>query len=358
MPPVLLGPCIVTTLDLSNAGRLVCRELNFGGNDRVQTVVLPRGADALRVGAFACCRSLRKVRMDKCGDLLELPDYLFAVAGCRQGLEVALPPALAKIGEHAFASSSVRFIILPASMRLVGSRAFSSCRRLRTVELSGSTPPKFAKAALEHAPVVLSGPKACIKKACTDGGWFGIQRHELRRRALQELLLVQRLVSADAFRRCHSAAVEGTVRGVRDSEVTKARRNRWAMLDPRLQLPCIPPEIWFHIFDMAPGWRRTSAGGMGHALQSWTTKWRANYSLSECRLTSMPPRLWSFLVGRPREDLEKLCRACGHDVSRAWRVHHLAHMVCTARCGAGGILRAGRNTQEKHVEWAVRVICG
>lgn len=344
----------LTTVDLRTAGRHAVLKLYFCGNQTIRTVTMPDVTEAMRVGTFSSCPSLRFVNMSGCTRMKSIPAYAFASSGCRSGLDVALPPFLDDIGIEAFSASTVRAVCLPSTVTHVGSLAFHSCRRLGSVELCGDEPPVLETSAFGKAPVTVSASPGCIQKLCGHD-WFSVKGRELRRRCMERLLLIQRLVDVAHFRAAHLGRVTGTIRGVRDSEVTKARRNKNRSADPGLSLPRVPIEIWMKIFDASPGWVCPSRTRK-YALQTWTTKWRMDYGMAECFNSGWRPLLLDFLNKLSRGALEKLCNACGYDIGGLWRVRSLAQMVCESRCGKGGIVRLGRRCQEKHVEWAKRII--
>lgn len=106
----------------------------FSQCDELESIVLPNSIKEIGDGVFDCCYNLRSVVLpDK---LVSLPPDSFLE--CRSLESITLPECLEVIGENAFASTGLKDIQLPCSLKRIEREAFTDCSNLRGVFIPDS----------------------------------------------------------------------------------------------------------------------------------------------------------------------------------------------------------------------------
>lgn len=92
---------------------------------RLRKAALPSTLQRLGSYAFARCKSLRDVTLEKENMLKNIGESAFLY--CRSLKHIALPEGLEIIGKNAFKKSELRSIILPSTLKEVYDDAFNEC---------------------------------------------------------------------------------------------------------------------------------------------------------------------------------------------------------------------------------------
>ena len=104
----------------------------FEGNNAITAVTIPSSVSTIGYSAFNGCKGLRRV-MDA-SHVTEVQGFEYT--DCTNLTSVTLSGTLQKIGYRSFAGSALAHLVLPASMREIGSSAFEDCHQLRNVQFN------------------------------------------------------------------------------------------------------------------------------------------------------------------------------------------------------------------------------
>lgn len=117
--------------------------------------VLPKNLKSLGNEVFMSCEGLTNVNMYGCKSLKEIPFNAFC--GCKNLNDVTLAENLEKIGEQAFAESSVRRIFFPETLQSIWKDAFRAADNLYKIDCRAKNVPALG----------LTGFPASYKTNCT-----------------------------------------------------------------------------------------------------------------------------------------------------------------------------------------------
>ena len=104
----------------------------FEGNNSITAVTIPSSVSTIGYSAFNSCKSLRRV-MDA-SRVTEMQGFEYT--DCTNLTSVTLSGALQKVGYRSFAGTALTQLVLPASMKEIGSSAFEDCHQLTNVEFN------------------------------------------------------------------------------------------------------------------------------------------------------------------------------------------------------------------------------
>ena len=104
----------------------------FEGNNSITAVTIPSLVSTIGYSAFNSCKSLRRV-MDA-SRVTEMQGFEYT--DCTNLTSVTLSGALQKVGYRSFAGTALTRLVLPASMKEIGSSAFEDCHQLNSVEFN------------------------------------------------------------------------------------------------------------------------------------------------------------------------------------------------------------------------------
>ena len=104
----------------------------FERNNAITAVTIPSSVSTIGYSAFNGCKGLRRV-MDA-SRVTEMQGFEYT--DCTNLTSVTLSGTLQKIGYRSFAGSALAHLVLPASMREIGSSAFEDCHQLRNVQFN------------------------------------------------------------------------------------------------------------------------------------------------------------------------------------------------------------------------------
>ena len=104
----------------------------FEGNNSITAVTIPSSVSTIGYSAFNSCKSLRRV-MDA-SRVTEMQGFEYT--DCTNLTSVTLSGALQKVGYRSFAGTALTQLVLPASMKEIGSSAFEDCHQLNSVEFN------------------------------------------------------------------------------------------------------------------------------------------------------------------------------------------------------------------------------
>lgn len=104
----------------------------FEGNNAITAVTIPSSVSTIGYSAFNSCKGLRRV-MDA-SRVTEMQGFEYT--DCSNLTSVTLSGTLQKIGYRSFAGTALTQLVLPASMKEIGSSAFEDCHQLTNVEFN------------------------------------------------------------------------------------------------------------------------------------------------------------------------------------------------------------------------------
>ena len=104
-------------------------------NNSFQSVIFPSTLVKIGEKSFENCQRLNSVDFSRCKNLLEIEKCAFCE--CKSLKEIILPDTVRLIGESAFSGlEECEKIVMPASLELIGDCAFSSCVKLTAIDFS------------------------------------------------------------------------------------------------------------------------------------------------------------------------------------------------------------------------------
>ena len=105
----------------------------FNGCESLATVTIPEGLKSIKFSTFSGCKSLTKVELPE--GLLHIENYAFQ--NCQNLEEADIPSSVTEIGERAFAfCRKLKSISVPAGVRVVGDYAFAYCNAVTTLTIA------------------------------------------------------------------------------------------------------------------------------------------------------------------------------------------------------------------------------
>lgn len=117
--------------------------IEFGAFDyceKLKHIFIPKNVNHMDEGIFNC-ENIEKIMVDKENKVYDSRNDCKAIIkkstnklilGCKN---TVIPSEVETIGEHAFATSNIREIILPKNLRRIGDGAFSSCEKLISIKI-------------------------------------------------------------------------------------------------------------------------------------------------------------------------------------------------------------------------------
>ncbi len=120
----------LTTVELSDNLEII-DACAFFVCDNLSSVTLPETLTEIGYSAFSNCRSLAHIRIPKSVTTWETDSF------CYTGLEsIELEEGLTSIGNAAFAGTKITEIVVPASVKTIGTNVFNDCRQLESITLN------------------------------------------------------------------------------------------------------------------------------------------------------------------------------------------------------------------------------
>ncbi len=112
----------------------VIRNRGFKGCEKLSELRLPPALKEIRTEAFADCTSLTK---------MELPAKLLLIGngafkGCTKLTSLVIPPSVVEIEDEVVAGSGVREIVIPTSVKKLGTKTFVNSPSLKQIKFAGS----------------------------------------------------------------------------------------------------------------------------------------------------------------------------------------------------------------------------
>lgn len=92
----------------------------------IEEIIVTNNVKTLGEGAFAYCSALKKITLPE--KLKELPRYVFSNSLVLEKVEV--PASVKRIGAFAFATTSIKKLVLPKGITKIGEAAFAGCFEL------------------------------------------------------------------------------------------------------------------------------------------------------------------------------------------------------------------------------------
>ena len=161
----------------------------FWRRGRLEELILPNGASAIKTEAFRGCKRLKKLALptdcnvgiaagafQNCRRLTAIEPFAlitsigkYAFAGCQSLRELELGDDLKAIGEGAFRNCrSLEELTLPHSAQAIGKAAFRGCTELRRVEIQAPTlgaetfRGNISLQEIEFSPLINEIPRRCF----------------------------------------------------------------------------------------------------------------------------------------------------------------------------------------------------
>ncbi len=103
----------------------------FSVDKSLTSVTLPSRLNRMNNTMFQLCTALTKVTLPR--NITTLPEFTFE--DCRSLASVTLPDCVTEIGQNAFKNTALTVAPVPASLKKIGSDAFSGCTKLTTVNI-------------------------------------------------------------------------------------------------------------------------------------------------------------------------------------------------------------------------------
>lgn len=108
----------------------------FRGLEKLTSINLNEGIKWISQYAFADCKNLPEVQLPS--SLKKI--YSHAFYNCGKLERVIFPEGLELIGSHAFFKTALTTVVIPKSVKTLGTSAFMECRNLREIYLEGTKP--------------------------------------------------------------------------------------------------------------------------------------------------------------------------------------------------------------------------
>ena len=120
----------LTTVELSRNLKIL-NACSFFACDLLSSITLPDTLTQIGSYAFSNCGSLTQIRIPKSVTVWGVDTFGFS------GLEtIELEEGLASIGDSAFAGTKITEIVVPGSVKNIGTRVFNDCRQLASITLN------------------------------------------------------------------------------------------------------------------------------------------------------------------------------------------------------------------------------